>query len=560
MQDAPEVVDVRAWFDEHGWKLEPQALRAALQERGADTDTIVELLDDGAERRRALPPPPRPEPPPRRVQPVAAASPAGGVPPQNLEAEESVLGAMMIAPAACLAVQEHLAADGSDFYRESHALVYRAALALTGKQVPVTPITLTDQLEQEGRLVDAGGRVRLHELAALVPASANVAHYARIVAGTARLRGLIRAGGEISRLGWDRVGEVDELLVEARQIVEQATAAPLQIQVRDRLIPGGTFILDADTDTASLWGGGDEIAWAAGEGLMIAGPQGVGKTTLMQQLALARAGVRSAVLNMPVVEDARKVLYIAADRPRQAQRSLARMVHENERAILDERLIVHRGPPLPLITTDDRSLARLAEQAGAGTVIVDSLKDVAVKLADDEHGGRINLAFQALIADGVELLVGHHQRKASTDNKKPAKLDDVYGSTWITSGLGSVMLLWGEPGDVLVELTHLKQPREEIGPWNIQHDHLRGMTSILAKPELTDLLYRAGTQGLTCNEATSLRLETDNPSRNEVEKTRRKLRKLTDSGHVVEIPGRHPTDPPRYFYNGGTGDRAWKPA
>ena len=93
------------------------------------------------------------------------------VPPQNLEAEESVLGAMMLSPGAIGAVSEIL--DASDFYRESHAKIYRAALALYAKGEPVDAITLTDELEERSELEDVGGRVRLHELAALVPATAN---------------------------------------------------------------------------------------------------------------------------------------------------------------------------------------------------------------------------------------------------------------------------------------------------------------------------------------------------------------------------------------------------
>src|SRR4029079_7856718 len=96
------------------------------------------------------------------------------VPPQNLEAEESVLGAMMLSPGAIGAVSEIL--DASDFYRESHAKIYRAALALYAKGEPVDAITLVDEREERGELEDVGGRVRLHELAALVPATANAAH------------------------------------------------------------------------------------------------------------------------------------------------------------------------------------------------------------------------------------------------------------------------------------------------------------------------------------------------------------------------------------------------
>ena len=139
------------------------------------------------------------------------------IPPQNLEAEESVLGAMMISPGAIGAVSEIL--DASDFYRESHAKIYRAALALYAKGEPVDAITLTDELEERSELEGVGGRVRLHELAALVPATANSSHYARIVRETATLRGLIRAGGEISRLGWERPGEAGDLVDRAEQVI-----------------------------------------------------------------------------------------------------------------------------------------------------------------------------------------------------------------------------------------------------------------------------------------------------------------------------------------------------
>ena len=141
------------------------------------------------------------------------------VPPQNLDAEESVLGAMMLSSGAIAAVSEVLSADGREFYRESHAKVFRAALALYAKGEPVDAITLVDQLDERGELEDVGGKVRVHELAALVPASANAGHYAQIVKETATLRGLIRAGGEIARLGWERPGETTELVDRAEQIL-----------------------------------------------------------------------------------------------------------------------------------------------------------------------------------------------------------------------------------------------------------------------------------------------------------------------------------------------------
>jgi replicative DNA helicase len=141
------------------------------------------------------------------------------VPPQNLDAEESVLGAMMLSPGAIAAVSEILASDGREFYRESHAKIYRAGLALYGKGEPVDAITLVDELDERGELEDVGGKVRIHELAALVPAAANAGHYARIVHESATLRGLIHVGGEIARLGWERPGDTTELVDRAEQIL-----------------------------------------------------------------------------------------------------------------------------------------------------------------------------------------------------------------------------------------------------------------------------------------------------------------------------------------------------
>jgi replicative DNA helicase len=151
------------------------------------------------------------------VAPAATTAATGHVPPQNLEAEESVLGAMLLAPGAIAAVSEEL--DAGDFYRASHGKIYRAALALYAKGEPVDAITLVDELEERGELEEVGGRVRIHELAALVPATANAAHYARIVKEMATLRGLIRAGNEIARLGFERPGETAELVDQAEQVV-----------------------------------------------------------------------------------------------------------------------------------------------------------------------------------------------------------------------------------------------------------------------------------------------------------------------------------------------------
>jgi replicative DNA helicase len=146
-----------------------------------------------------------------QVTQVVQSSTTAPVPPQNLEAEESVLGAMMLSPGAIGAVSEVLSAG--DFYRQSHGKIYKAALGLYAKGEPVDAITLADELE------DVGGLIRIHELANLLPAASNAAHYARIVHEMATLRGLIRVGQEITRLGIDREGQAVELVDRAEQVL-----------------------------------------------------------------------------------------------------------------------------------------------------------------------------------------------------------------------------------------------------------------------------------------------------------------------------------------------------
>jgi replicative DNA helicase len=187
------------------------------------------------------------------VAQLAQVSQTAPIPPQNLDAEESVLGAMMLSPGAIGAVSEIL--DAGDFYRESHSKVYRAALALYARGEPVDAITLVDELEQRGELEDAGGRSRVHELAALVPASANAGHYARIVREMATLRGLIRAGGDISKLGWDRVGEPADLVDRAEQIVFDLS----QSRVSTEFSHIETLLKESFERITALYEAGEEI-------------------------------------------------------------------------------------------------------------------------------------------------------------------------------------------------------------------------------------------------------------------------------------------------------------
>ncbi len=124
---------------------------------------------------------------------------------------------MMLSANAIETVSEII--DAGDFYRESHAKIYRAALDLFQRGFPVDAITVADKLDESGELQLIGGKDRVREIATLVPATSNAGHHARIVREMATLRGLTVVGEDIQRLGWERPGETPELVDRAEQMV-----------------------------------------------------------------------------------------------------------------------------------------------------------------------------------------------------------------------------------------------------------------------------------------------------------------------------------------------------
>ena len=123
----------------------------------------------------------------------------------------------MLSPNAIEAVSEII--DAGDFYRESHAKIYRVALELFQHGQAVDAITVADKLDETGELAEIGGPERIREIATLVPATSNAAHHARIVREMATLRGLTVVGESIQHLGWERSGPAPELVDRAEQMV-----------------------------------------------------------------------------------------------------------------------------------------------------------------------------------------------------------------------------------------------------------------------------------------------------------------------------------------------------
>lgn len=137
------------------------------------------------------------------------------VPPQNVEAEQAVLGAVLLDSDSLVSVLERISSE--DFYRTAHQLIFEAMVELSEEGEPIDLVTLTSKLQDKQQLNDVGGVSYLTELANAVPTAANVDYYAQIVEEKSMLRRLIRTATQIVSNGYANSEDVGELLSEAEQ-------------------------------------------------------------------------------------------------------------------------------------------------------------------------------------------------------------------------------------------------------------------------------------------------------------------------------------------------------
>src|SRR3954470_3548090 len=167
-------------------------------------------------------------PPPDTVLAPSPPDLAGlSAPPHDLEAEMSVLGAILISDRTLYALVIEEGLKPEDFYRERHRLIYDAMLGLYREGEPIDVLTVTEQLKQRGRLDDVGGESSVDALAGAVPSVANARRYAQIVRENALMRRLLTATYEIQT-------EVGEHRYAPRDLVERAEKMMLEVAHDDR--------------------------------------------------------------------------------------------------------------------------------------------------------------------------------------------------------------------------------------------------------------------------------------------------------------------------------------
>ncbi|HEV2640626.1 MAG TPA: replicative DNA helicase [Actinocrinis sp.] len=233
------------------------------------------------------------------------------MPPQDLAAEQGVLGGMLLSKDAIADVID--AIKGRDFYKPAHELIYDSILDLYGRGEPADAVTVADQLNKHGDLARIGGAAYLHTLMSSVPTAANAGYYAIIVRERAILRRLVEAGTRITQMGYSTDGaDLDEIVNRAQQeiygVTEQRASedfAPLSDIMEGALdeiesisnrsgqmtgVPTGFADLDALTQGLH-----------PGQMIIIAARPAIGKSTLGLDLARScsiRNGLASVIFSL----------------------------------------------------------------------------------------------------------------------------------------------------------------------------------------------------------------------------------------------------------------------
>ena len=164
-------------------------------------------------------------------------------------------------------------------------------------------------------------------------------------------------------------------------------------------------------------------------------------------------------------------------------------------------------------------------------MIIDGVEDAVTGMSREEPAQLWNNTVQKAAVADVGVIALHHCRKAQVGNKKPNTIDDVYGSQFLSAGFGSVICLWGEPGDPVLEFGHIKQPANPCGPRRMWVSERGTCVPYL---EGDGLAGRIGPEGIAVEDAARL-MGKSGPAG--IEQARRKLRQLTREGVLKEEPG-----------------------
>ena len=344
-------------------------------------------------------------------------------PPQNIEAEESVLGAMMISEGAINAVTLDVRLEPEDFYRPRHRLIFEAIRSLNMRGEPVDSLTVPEALAARGQLEEAGGREFVQQLPNQVPAPGNARHYGEIVKQNAMLRRLLETSQSIQKSVLEREGMASDLVERAESMLfkvahddRSADFAAVEEVISDEIdkleaIKRGERTLSGThsgfRDLDNLLGG-----FQPGNLIVLAARPAMGKSALVcniaENVALSGKPVALFSLEMSRSEIAMRILAsqtrIANDRLRKVkdlkEHEWKRVLDANKE-LASKPLWIDDSSDLSMLDLRAKSRRLAANQGQLGLIIVDYMQ---LMRPDDPRMNRVEQVGQ--ISRGLKILAG----------------------------------------------------------------------------------------------------------------------------------------------------------
>ena len=417
------------------------------------------------------------------------------LPPQSIEAEQSILGALLIDRDAVIEVAELLRPE--DFYRSHHGTIYGAVLDLYERREPVDIVTVSEVLERQGHLEEVGGAAYLTSLINLTPTAVNAVHYARIVERKGVLRSLISAAGRIAGLGYQEDGDVSEVIDRAEQelfaVSEKRVSsgfAPLKSLLHaayDRLdylhehkgeISGiRTGFADLDTMTTGL---------QKSDLILVAARPSVGKTSLAMNFAEHAAVTEKKVVGIFSLEMSKEQLVLrmlSSVANIDSQRLRTGFLEEMDFARLAPAMNALAEAPMYIDDTPNISAMelrtkarRLQAEAGLDLIIVDYLQlmQSSVQSRDANRVQEVSEISRGLKGLARELqvpVIALSQLSRQTEQRPDGepRLSDLRESGALEQDSDLVMFLWREKErrdehDSEGEIINLRLAKHRNGP------------------------------------------------------------------------------------------------
>lgn len=313
------------------------------------------------------------------------------VPPQNLEAESSILGGILLENDAISNVLELVIPD--DLYRESHRKILRAMIELWDRNEPVDLITLSDTLKARGELEAVGGSVYLATLASQVPTAANIGYYARIVREKAILRRLIHTSTEIATRGLEGRGDVDAFLDDAERMIFDIS----EKRIRSSFVMVGDVVKDSIKKVEQLYerkemitgvssGFRDLDRLTAGlqpsDLIIVAGRPSMGKTAFALNIAAnaAFSGVGVAVFSLEMATEQLVLRMLCSEARVDHSRIRTGYLRESEFPSLV--MAAGRLGDTPIYIDDTAAISVLELRAKARRLVRDTSKKIGLVIID----------------------------------------------------------------------------------------------------------------------------------------------------------------------------------